>query len=84
MATEDKDLHWLVRPATIRLLWVLFALILAATIIADLFVVHHPHFGLEGTIGFGAWYGFLACVVLVLFSKLLGVFLKRQDDYYDR
>jgi hypothetical protein len=77
------DDHWLTRPETIRKLWILFIAILAATVAGDVFVTHHPHFGLDGTFGFGAWYGFLSCVVLVAFAKLLGVFLKRPDTYYD-
>ena len=44
---------------------------------------HHPHFGLDGTFGFGAWFGFAACVVLMLFAKALGAILKRPDTYYD-
>ncbi|MGE0224754.1 MAG: hypothetical protein AB7F35_08635 [Acetobacteraceae bacterium] len=78
------DDHWLVRPGTIRRLWILFAVILALTVLADLFVDHHAVFGIEGTFGFGAWYGFLSCVALVLFAKALGAILKRPDSYYDR
>ncbi len=75
--------HWLVKPSTIRLLWWLFAAILTLTVLADLFIEHHGHFGLDGTFGFGAWFGFISCVVLVVFSKTLGVLLKRSDTYYD-
>jgi UPF0716 family protein affecting phage T7 exclusion len=50
----------------------------------DLLITPHPHFGIDGTLGFGAWFGFLSCVALVLFAKLLGIFLKRPDSYYDR
>ena len=77
------DDHWLVRPQTIRLLWGVFIAILAATVLADLFVEHHPYFGIDGTFGFAAWYGFLSCVVLVIGSKALGAILKRPDDYYE-
>ncbi len=77
------DDHWLTRPDTIRKLWILFAVILAATVLADAFVARHPHFGLDGTFGFGAWFGFLSCVVLVAFAKLLGFVLKRPDTYYN-
>jgi hypothetical protein len=77
------DDHWLTRPDTIRKLWIVFAVILAVTVLADAFVAHHPHFGLDGTFGFGAWFGFLSCVALIAFAKLLGVFLKRSDTYYD-
>jgi hypothetical protein len=79
----DSD-HWLVRPGTIRGIWAVSLAILAATVLGDLVVEHHPYFGIDGTFGFGAWFGFVACVVLVVFSKALGAGLKRQDDYYER
>jgi hypothetical protein len=79
---SDAD-HWLVRPATIRLLWAIFAAVLTALVLADPIVEHHPYFGLDGTFAFSAWYGFAACVTLVLFAKALGALLKRPDTYYD-
>ncbi len=79
---KEKD-PWLVRPESIRILWITFIIILAITVLADFFVEHHGHFGIDGTFGFGAWYGFFACVVLVVFSKGLGAILKRRDDYYE-
>ncbi len=75
--------HWLARPQTIRWLWWSFAALLAGTVIADLFVTHHPKFGIEGTFGFGAWFGFVSCTALIVFSKALGVILKRPENYYD-
>lgn len=84
MGDAPKDDHWLTRPETIRRLWVAFVAILALTVAADFFVDHHGVFGIDGTIGFYAWYGFLACVALVVGSKGLGTFLKRRDDYYGR
>ena len=76
--------HWLVRPRTIRRLWALFIVVLALTVLADLVIEHHPYFGVDGTIGFGAWFGFASCVALVLVAKVLGAVLKRPDSYYDR
>ena len=75
--------HWLSRPGTIRVLRVVFAAVLAATVAAEAFVHMHPRFRLEGWFGFHAGYGFLACVGMVLFANALGVFLKRPDDYYE-
>jgi hypothetical protein len=49
----------------------------------DLVVTHHPHFGLDGTFAFGAWYGFLSCIALVVLARTLGAILKRPDTYYD-
>ena len=83
MSERKSDDHWLVRPTTIRYLWVLFIAVLAATVLADLFVEHHGVFNVDGTFGFSAWYGFLSCVVLVVFAKGLGTLLKRRDDYYE-
>ena len=76
--------HWLTRESTIKQLWLLFIAVLAVTVIADLFIEHHPHFGIDGTFGFGAWFGFASCVVLIVLAKLLGAVLKRRDTYYDR
>ncbi len=74
---------WLVRPSSIRLMWIVFIVVLALTVAGDFFVEHHPHFGIDGTFGFGAWYGFVSCVLLVFLSKALGKVLKRRDDYYE-
>jgi hypothetical protein len=75
--------HWLVRESTIKKLWIAFSVVLAVTVLMDLVVVHHPYFGLDGTFGFGAWFGFVSCVAMVIVAKLLGLFLKRPDTYYD-
>ena len=80
---SDSSDHWLVRPATIRWLWIGSIVVLAGLVLLDLVIEHHPHFGIDGTFGFGAWFGFLACVALVLFAKLLGALFKRPDTYYD-
>ena len=80
---KQSDDHWLVRPETITLLWRVGLGILALTVLGDLVVSHHPHFGIDGTFGFAAWYGFVSCVVLVAFAKGLGALLKRPDTYYD-
>lgn len=75
--------HWLVRRGTIRWLWIAFVAVLVLTVIPDFFIKHHDEFGVEGTFGFGAWFGFVSCVVLVFGSLWLGRILKRRDTYYD-
>lgn len=74
--------HWLVRPETIRLLWKIFILVLAATVAAELFIDNKAYFGIDGVFAFNAWFGFAACAALIVFARLLGVFLKRPDTYY--
>jgi len=41
--------HWLERPGTIRLLWIIFLCILALTLLANLFTEVHGWFGLDGS-----------------------------------
>ena len=81
---DGEPTHWLVRPATIKGLWIAFIAVLAATVAAGFAVDMHPHFEIERFPAFFAVLGFLACVAMVLGSKLLGLLLKRPDDYYDR
>jgi hypothetical protein len=78
------DDHWLVRESTIRRLWIVFAVTLAATVVADFFVTYHSYFVIDGTFGFGAWFGFASCVGLIVLARLLGSLLKRSDQYYER
>lgn len=78
----DSD-HWLARPQTIRMIWIVSIAVLVLLVLLDLAVKKHPYFVVDGTFSFAAWYGFLACVVLVFGSKALGKFLKRPDTYYD-
>lgn len=79
---KEQELHWLVRPATIRWLWRIFGVVLGLTVAAGLFMETHGHFGLDGTFGFQAWYGFFTCVAMVVVAKLLGFLVKRPESYY--
>jgi hypothetical protein len=75
--------HWLVRPRTIRRLWQAFIVVLALAVLAEIAIEAHPHFAVERLFGFNALYGFLACAVLILVAKGIGLVLKRRDTYYD-
>ncbi|MEM9620758.1 MAG: hypothetical protein AAF993_03860 [Pseudomonadota bacterium] len=77
------DDHWLVRPTTIRWLWIGFSIVLALTVLAQFFIKIKGYFGIDGWLGFGAGFGFLACVAMVLVAKALGYLLKRPENYYD-
>ncbi len=79
---HDSD-HWLARPATIRKLWIALIAFLALLLAGGAVFPVHGHFELDGIFGFGAWFGFAACVVLVFGAKALAIFLKRPDTYYD-
>ena len=73
---------WLSRPGSVRLLWLGFAAVLALTVAAQCLLPVHGYFALDGRFAFFAWYGFLACVGMVLIARLLGFVLKRPDTYY--
>lgn len=83
MSEQHKDIHWLCRPATIKALWIIGIFILILTVALELFIHPHAYFGIDGWFGFNAWFGFASCAAMVLFAKLLGIFLKRKDTYYD-
>lgn len=80
---NESDKHWLVRSKTIRQLWIGLIAILTLTVLSELLIHKHEYFGLDGTFGFSAWYGFITCVAMVVAAKLLGYVLKRKEDYYD-
>ena len=82
MNQDPQSDHWLVRPASIRLMWIVFSGVLATTVVLQLFVDIEGYFGVDGWLGFGAAYGFLACLAMVLVAKVLGFVLKRDQDYY--
>lgn len=74
--------HWLDDPRNVKKLWRGFLVVLAATVIAGLFVDLHPHFEIESWFGFNAAYGFITCLLMIVGAKGLGIFLKRSDTYY--
>ena len=78
-----KDVHWLVRPRTIQILWKGGLITLAVLVLADLLITPHPYFSIDGTFGFYAWYGFFSCVFMVMGAKAFGLVVKRSDTYYD-
>jgi len=80
----NADDHWLARPATIKMLWRVFAVVLGLTVIAQLVVGIKGYFGVDGWFAFGAVFGFLSCLAMVLVAKGLGFILKRDEDYYDK
>ncbi len=79
---NDDNSHCLTRPTTIRKLWWGFSIVLALTVVAQMFIYVKGYFGVDGWFGFGAGFGFLSCLVMVLVAKGLGFVLKRNEDYF--
>ena len=55
----------------------------AALLGADLVIHRHIENPMEALFGFYAFFGFIACVLLVLLAKELRKVLMRREDYYD-
>mgnify|MGYP000001714784 FL=1 len=81
-APNPEDDAWLARPSTIRLLWKVFAVVLVVSVAVQLLFPVKGKFGVDGWLAFGAVFGFLSCLAMVLFAKGLGWFLKRDENYY--
>ncbi len=79
---EHETPSWLDKPSNVRWLWRGFLVVLALTVLAEPFVHLHPEFGIESLFAFNAWFGFLACALMILVARALGLLLKRRDDYY--
>ncbi len=75
--------NWFYKKSSIKKIWVAAAVVLLLTVLIELVVTLHPHFRIESIFAFHAVYGFLTCVAMIIFAKILGVFIKRKDDYYD-
>jgi len=83
MSEPQRLDHWLARPATIKLLWRMFIVVLVMLVLAQAIIYVKGYFGVDGWFGFGAVFGFLSCLAMVLVAKALGLVLKRPENYYD-
>jgi len=92
--TLAGDTSWFERNVNLIIAGLVLAC--AATLVAqamcrfELFGLHrlfseeHPaHFDLESWFGFQALFGFVAFVVVVFLGRVLRIFVKRDEDYYD-
>lgn len=71
-----------------KLLRIVVGIALALAIIPEFFITHYAHFEQQGIhidtrFGFYGWYSLLACALMIGVAKLIGIFLKRRDTYYD-
>ncbi len=80
--SEQRADHWLTRATTIRRIWHVSTALLAVIVLLEWLVPIKGYFVLDGWPGFGAVFGFLSCLVMVLATKAIGYLLKRSQDYY--
>ena len=81
---KTQRTHWLDHPENVRFLWRAFIVVLTLSVLAELIIPLHPVFPVEHLFGFSAAYGFLACALMVIGAKALGLLIKREDTYYTR
>lgn len=76
-------LEYLVKNAR-TLTWAMLALMALLVVTDWLIPTGYGRFPFDTIGGFGALYGFVSCVLIIVVSKLLGyAFLYRPEDYYD-
>lgn len=80
---NNKEQHWLYRQENRRKLRMAGIVALLLSVIAELLIVLHPYFAIADIFAFHAVFGFISCVLLVLIAWLLGILIKRRNDYYD-
>ena len=76
--------RWILQKENIRKLWVCSIVLLVSLVVVQLIFPIKGHFEVESWIGFGAWFGFIACILMILFSKILGLVVKKPEDYYEK
>ena len=65
--------------------WVLVAVLVVATLVAERFVHHEHDYWFHHIPGFFVAYGFVGCVAIVYLSKWYGKYAAQRDqDYYLR
>ena len=77
----DKK-HWLDEPRHVKVLWRVFLGVLVLIVAIGALLPLHPYFDIESVFGFYAWFGFVACAVMIAVAKGLALLLKRPDTYY--
>ena len=66
-----------------KTLWSLLLLFSALSLIAEIPLSHALPDDLSfAHFGFSAWFGFVSCIVLIFVALLLGILVKRKEDYY--
>jgi hypothetical protein len=71
--------------------WIVLLITCGVSVLLELTVHRHRHFeedhswlaNMTNWFGFYVALGFIACSVSILLAKLLGLFLKAPEDYYD-
>ncbi len=81
MSSQQKQTKQVYKSKRVKILVVILGLLMFLDWFAPR---HHAHFFWDSIPGFSAVFGFIACAILVFFSKGIGhAFLMKREDYYD-
>jgi len=80
---QMKELKIFDKPENVKRLLRIFYASLVALLIADFFIHKHAEFPWEDAPNFFAAYGFVSCVLLIFIAKILRIFIKKGEKYYD-
>ncbi len=86
MTEQDKPAekkHLFDDPRNVRFVVRALFVCCVLLVLADIVIHRHVVNPLESLFGFYAFYGFTACVVLVLLAKEMRKLLMRNEDYYE-
>jgi hypothetical protein len=75
--------YWLDSPANVAKVYKAVWVVCIGLLLVEPLVHMHPSFAIDESYGFYGWYGFVACVGLVLAAKVIRTLLMRDENYYD-
>jgi hypothetical protein len=78
-----RELKIFDKPKNVKIFLAFFYVSLIALLIVDFFIHKHADFPWEGAPNFYAVYGFVSCVLLIFIAKILRLFIKRNENYYE-
>ena len=76
--------RWLDKSENVTKLYLTVWAIGIVLLLLDLGIHRHPETRFDGWFGFYCFFGFFACVALVITAKGLRRLLMRPEDYYER
>ena len=78
-----KELTLFDNPKNVKRLLIGFYICLIVLLLIDPFIHKHAYFKWEAVPAFFAAYGFVSCVLLIFIAKILRLWIKREENYYD-
>lgn len=78
-----RELKIFDKPENVKRFLGFFYVSLVVLLIVDFFIHKHADFPWEGAPDFFVVYGFVSCVGLIFIAKVLRIFIKRDEHYYD-